>query len=115
RRARRGSDEEGSYPQFPLLRVDPRRRCDDNASTEPTVARRGNRLPREKGDLRLGVRIPDPEIPIRSPDVGTASEVFEELVELPPGEDGLHQDSPDRKSTRLNSSHVKNSYAVYCL
>src|SRR5207302_10499724 len=22
---------------------------------------------------------------------------------------------PDRKSTRLNSSHVKNSYAVYCL
>src|SRR5690606_42045182 len=23
--------------------------------------------------------------------------------------------SPDRKSTRLNSSHVKNSYAVFCL
>src|SRR5690606_39323035 len=27
---------------------------------------------------------------------------------------GLTQD-PDRKSTRLNSSHVKNSYAVFCL
>src|SRR5690606_41755043 len=24
-------------------------------------------------------------------------------------------DSQDRKSTRLNSSHVKNSYAVFCL
>src|SRR5690606_41817578 len=24
-------------------------------------------------------------------------------------------DSPDRKSTRLNSSHVKTSYAVFCL
>src|SRR5690606_42155679 len=23
--------------------------------------------------------------------------------------------TPDRKSTRLNSSHVKNSYAVFCL
>src|SRR5436305_768116 len=23
--------------------------------------------------------------------------------------------SPDRKSTRLNSSHVRNSYAVFCL
>src|SRR5690606_40750768 len=23
--------------------------------------------------------------------------------------------APDRKSTRLNSSHVKNSYAVFCL
>src|SRR5690606_39330270 len=26
---------------------------------------------------------------------------------------GTHR--PDRKSTRLNSSHVKNSYAVFCL
>src|SRR5690606_41832705 len=27
----------------------------------------------------------------------------------------LHQFRQDRKSTRLNSSHVKNSYAVFCL
>src|SRR5690606_41568226 len=27
----------------------------------------------------------------------------------------LHRASPDRKSTRLNSSHVKISYAVFCL
>src|SRR5690606_39303405 len=26
-----------------------------------------------------------------------------------------HRSLPDRKSTRLNSSHVKNSYAVFCL
>src|SRR5690606_39817235 len=35
-----------------------------------------------------------------------------------PGEDGRPGDSaaegPDRKSTRLNSSHVKISYAVFC-
>src|SRR5699024_11805828 len=27
----------------------------------------------------------------------------------------LEQDTLDRKSTRLNSSHVSNSYAVFCL
>src|SRR5690606_41105906 len=27
----------------------------------------------------------------------------------------FYLDRPDRKSTRLNSSHVKNSYAVFCL
>src|SRR5690606_41485611 len=27
----------------------------------------------------------------------------------------VHQDLADRKSTRLNSSHVKISYAVFCL
>src|SRR5690349_21896164 len=27
----------------------------------------------------------------------------------------LHQPRPDRKSTRLNSSHVEISYAVFCL
>src|SRR5436305_5235821 len=26
-----------------------------------------------------------------------------------------HQSAPDRKSTRLNSSHVRISYAVFCL
>src|SRR5690606_40211344 len=29
--------------------------------------------------------------------------------------EGLGQTAPDRKSTRLNSSHVKISYAVFCL
>src|SRR5690349_23944112 len=29
--------------------------------------------------------------------------------------DRAHRGSPDRKSTRLNSSHVEISYAVFCL
>src|SRR5690554_7756187 len=33
-------------------------------------------------------------------------------LELVPGE---HQELKDRKSTRLNSSHVRSSYAVFCL
>src|SRR5690606_40545845 len=32
-----------------------------------------------------------------------------------PGERLLDRAGPDRKSTRLNSSHVKISYAVFCL
>src|SRR5690606_41116748 len=28
---------------------------------------------------------------------------------------GVHGQAADRKSTRLNSSHVKSSYAVFCL
>src|SRR5690606_41583094 len=34
---------------------------------------------------------------------------------VPAGALGLHVDCEDRKSTRLNSSHVKISYAVFCL
>src|SRR5690606_40751092 len=36
-------------------------------------------------------------------------------VLLPVGSSGLRQVIADRKSTRLNSSHVKISYAVFCL
>src|SRR5688572_30905660 len=32
-----------------------------------------------------------------------------------PAMDRLRRDSPDRKSTRLNSSHSQISYAVFCL
>src|SRR5207302_4841830 len=35
------------------------------------------------------------------------------LITLPPNPERLN--STDRKSTRLNSSHVKISYAVFCL
>src|SRR5690606_40704396 len=35
--------------------------------------------------------------------------------ELEKGLKGLNAVKVDRKSTRLNSSHVKNSYAVFCL
>src|SRR5690606_39591582 len=40
-----------------------------------------------------------------------------EFVRHPVGDDhvGFALEGGDRKSTRLNSSHVKNSYAVFCL
>src|SRR5690606_40989485 len=42
---------------------------------------------------------------------GRPADAFQQVVCLG---DGLH-DAVDRKSTRLNSSHVKISYAVFCL
>src|SRR5690606_41098246 len=38
-----------------------------------------------------------------------------EVLYLNPGSAGPRRFSLDRKSTRLNSSHVKISYAVFCL
>src|SRR5690606_32503585 len=40
---------------------------------------------------------------------------FEEYIQNGGGYAGIHAASDDRKSTRLNSSHVKISYAVFCL
>src|SRR5690606_42042728 len=41
--------------------------------------------------------------------------VGEQLVVPPRGHDAATLEQVDRKSTRLNSSHVKISYAVFCL
>src|SRR5690606_17254662 len=38
-----------------------------------------------------------------------------EIQQLSQQYGAIHGDMTDRKSTRLNSSHVKRSYAVYCL
>src|SRR5690606_10947327 len=47
---------------------------------------------------------------------GTIREVeAQERVELQRRVDAYREGEPDRKSTRLNSSHVKISYAVFCL
>src|SRR5690349_23507421 len=47
---------------------------------------------------------------------GRCSGRREAAVELAAGDDGLRMRSvEDRKSTRLNSSHVEISYAVFCL
>src|SRR5690606_39319827 len=46
------------------------------------------------------------------PDAGVA--VRDTVAATGPG-GGLGSQLADRKSTRLNSSHVKNSYAVFCL
>src|SRR3712207_8610839 len=46
-----------------------------------------------------------------------AKEVKEEATEPDPGDASLTENEvePDRKSTRLNSSHANISYAVFCL
>src|SRR5574340_1455926 len=45
----------------------------------------------------------------RSAEAGRAAKPGQTPTSRPTGK------SPDRKSTRLNSSHQKNSYAVFCL
>src|SRR5689334_24363384 len=43
-------------------------------------------------------------------------ESYEKLLDAPPAKlDGVVLVTPDRKSTRLNSSHSSISYAVFCL
>src|SRR5690606_40753672 len=55
-------------------------------------AQQGERLDQGEADVNVGLQ--------RTTGLGLAG-------------DGLH--AQDRKSTRLNSSHVKSSYAVFCL
>src|SRR3712207_8140419 len=38
-----------------------------------------------------------------------------QLIPAPPQATAVELDPPDRKSTRLNSSHANISYAVFCL
>src|SRR5699024_11383972 len=49
---------------------------------------------------------------VNKDDDSDKSEPKSTTVKVPDGED---DDDEDRKSTRLNSSHVSNSYAVFCL
>src|SRR2546430_6913407 len=58
----------------------------------------------------------DPEALVR---VGADQRVDERLVRrqrrgLEPHKNGVRSMAGDRKSTRLNSSHSQNSYAVFC-
>src|SRR5690606_41226050 len=71
----------------------------------------GHREPLD-GARRLGDRGHDPVDAVL-----TQYFVLRVLVLTVPGGDdsAVDAESPDRKSTRLNSSHVKISYAVFCL
>src|SRR5207249_10123379 len=56
-------------------------------------------------DLLARRRVPQNVRPTPGPRVATARPIGEEV----------HRGTGDRKSTRLNSSHVSISYAVFCL
>src|SRR5690606_40852394 len=86
---------------------------------------RGQQVPAHQGDERpvgvsgvdaAGVEVVQPllrgltvaEAPLRQQAAGEQGDVVSAHGSSPPRR-------PDRKSTRLNSSHVKISYAVFCL
>src|SRR5690606_40654675 len=74
----------------------------DAADMPPVLVDKGHaRIPRTVGAAR----------PLQAPEPRLLGELEEVKDEREPGQrrDG------DRKSTRLNSSHVKISYAVFCL
>src|SRR5690625_5448393 len=56
-----------------------------------------------------GITIPPPPVNPPTPTMGMSSGNLMPIVQVAP------QYPRDRKSTRLNSSHVANSYAVFCL
>src|SRR5699024_12796556 len=45
----------------------------------------------------------------------TLARMYERRIFIPAESDALRLEEQDRKSTRLNSSHVSISYAVFCL
>src|SRR3989454_8460856 len=73
----------------------------------------------DRGDDQQAVDPPDVEAARRGDEPGRHQERIageEEADEEPGlGEDDSDQNGVDRKSTRLNSSHLVISYAVFCL
>src|SRR5690606_42018077 len=99
-----------SARHLPLLHSLPTRRSSDLLTLDEQLEH-----PREQRGRHPAAVVPDtdPQLaalvePRRQPDVaagiGVAGGVAEQVG-----------DHLDRKSTRLNSSHVKSSYAVFCL
>src|SRR5690606_41625516 len=85
----------------------PTRRSSDLADRLAEGAVVGDPAAAGEGGIGLGAE-GEEAVAHRLPGRARLREVGEELVALV----GAHQ---DRKSTRLNSSHVKISYAVFCL
>src|SRR5207249_6657843 len=89
----------------------PTRRSSDLAVTAAVALGVGQAEPAQVGQLAPEVRRVAAFILLQTPDEGGRAVVAEEIARL--GLD-LALDL-DRKSTRLNSSHVSISYAVFCL
>src|SRR5690606_42147075 len=101
-----------SYHVSPLLRVRPpfptRRSSDLRAEARPALAAGGAQHVRVLQHPRLeGVELLG--------DAGLADGQADEVLPVEAEVVALHVADLDRKSTRLNSSHVKISYAVFCL
>src|SRR5690606_42131121 len=94
-----------STDYLPVLHSFPTRRSSDLL---------GRQLPVERGDLHLaGGRHPGGAPPAHAPSLRALGG-----PSRPGGHPPVLEGPPrarDRKSTRLNSSHVKISYAVFCL
>src|SRR5690606_61390 len=88
--------------------IDRERRGRGEATCGSAVARDGSRGGPEDGAGMVG-RTPCPAVR----PVAVVRSGFESLAVVSPPKRGLPRG--DRKSTRLNSSHVKISYAVFCL
>src|SRR5690606_40884880 len=91
----------------------PTRRSSDLSSTKltplttrpPVTSRQGMmRLASMSGPQLVGTRLGGREVQIARVDGAAGDDTLDAFV--------LHRTQGDRKSTRLNSSHVKSSYAV---
>src|SRR5437868_10630524 len=81
------------------------------------VARTENR-PQANSLARQGVRaalLAVDDADRRSDDQTDLTQRLNRLEQGPAGGDDILDETQDRKSTRLNSSHVSISYAVFCL
>src|SRR5690606_39944986 len=72
--------------------------------------------PPQHDDVQVGCRLGwKTEQYVRSHDDGAHGRAVRSSVGLPESQGHEPGHATDRKSTRLNSSHVKISYAVFCL
>src|SRR5690606_40272377 len=65
--------------------------------------------------IRSLAKVSNPVGPIAYPVLYLRQETHDAAPKCISGRTSYHGDRADRKSTRLNSSHVKISYAVFCL
>src|SRR5690625_1491343 len=98
-------------PCVPATSVTLRRRYETTIATKPTTeASAHRRLPIAPALRRRAVA---PTIQLRPPTINFGSPIAQ--VALKRTAQAHPTPSPDRKSTRLNSSHVAIPYAVFCL
>src|SRR5690242_10811045 len=93
------------------------------AAQDAVVEVNGTRIGREPTPLMHGDRIAigEQEIRVSDPSQGGETRVFSAVAsdeaksEAVASGPAVRRPGPDRKSTRLNSSHMSISYAVFCL